>query len=341
MTARPPEACAFSLTRGRIAKKNADIFMSCMVCAPGFRLFFCFWALALLAAPCAAVAEEAKPVAAVVSVKIPASVVQDRSAIESSVASGLESAGWQVLGLAGTTRLVGDRKDLLQCPSDTCAVEIARLTKAPFLVRAVVNATKRRYSVSLSIFDSLDASDPLAREDVECLAKDPCPPVASNTAIAARILGRRAIKIVQETTPQQSSSSATAAAPASPLRRAAPAPDKSAPRVPAALSTAPNTEQPRSSVLPIVGWAALGSGVGLIAGSVYYFVSDGKEAGCQTTDAGRRCFQLYDDKTRAYLLGGLGLAATLVGGYIVLFPTREHPTTVALTPRGILVGGKF
>jgi hypothetical protein len=29
--------------------KNADKFMSCMVCAPGFRLFFCFWALALLA----------------------------------------------------------------------------------------------------------------------------------------------------------------------------------------------------------------------------------------------------------------------------------------------------
>ena len=76
-------------------------------------------------------------------------------------------------------------------------------------------------------------------------------------------------------------------------------------------------------------------------GSTIEFIYDGKRTDCQNTAVGERCFQRYDNKTRGYVMGGVGLASALTGGYIVLFPGREHPTTVAVSPRGILVGGEF
>jgi hypothetical protein len=93
--------------------------------------------------------------------------------------------------------------------------------------------------------------------------------------------------------------------------------------------------------LRIAGWVTIGVGAALLVGSVIEFGYDGKTTDCKNTSAGERCFQRYDNKTRGYLLGGAGLASVLVGGYIVLFPGREHPTTVAFSPRGILVGGEF
>jgi hypothetical protein len=44
------KSCPFCLTPGRIAKKNADAFMSCVVHAKGFRLIFlCLRTCAILA----------------------------------------------------------------------------------------------------------------------------------------------------------------------------------------------------------------------------------------------------------------------------------------------------
>jgi hypothetical protein len=100
-------------------------------------------------------------------------------------------------------------------------------------------------------------------------------------------------------------------------------------------------EPPPHSSLRIAGWVTIGVGAALLVGSAVEFIYDGKKADCQNTPAGERCFQRYDNKTRGYLLGGAGLASALIGGYIVLFPGRAYPTTVAFSSRGILVGGEF
>jgi hypothetical protein len=294
-------------------------------------------ALAIPAVHAAAAAAEVKPVVAVVSLKMASSVGDDRSAIESGLARGLESAGWEVLGLAETSRLVGERKDLLLCASDTCSVEIARLTKASYLVRAVVTTGKKKYSINLTLFDSADASKPMAREDVECLAKDPCPPVAPNMTTAARVLGRKALKIVEESAPPQ------VLAPTAVLPPAAPPPGEGPGAVPpGAVVVPPTVESSRpSTALRIAGWTAVGAGGALLVTSTAFFMYDGKETDCQSTATSQRCLKLYDGKTGGYLLGGIGLASAAVGAYILFFPARTRSTAVALTPRGIMVGGEF
>lgn len=276
-----------------------------------------------------------RPVVAVVSVKLPPSAYEDRDGIESGLARGLDLAGWQVLDVSETNRLIADRKDLWDCTSELCTLEIGRLTKAPYVVRAGVKTGKTRYTVNLSLFDSANPSKPMVREDEECLEADPdCPLMARKISLAARILGRKAIRIVQESAPQLAiPSTPTVLNPSLP----------SAPVDPGANSRADmsQAEPPPHSSLRIAGWVTIGVGAALLVGSAVEFIYDGKKADCQNTPAGERCFQRYDNKTRGYLLGGAGLASALIGGYIVLFPGRAYPTTVAFSSRGILVGGEF
>ena len=276
------------------------------------------------------------PVVALVPVKLPPAAAEDRDGIEAGLARGLDLAGWQVLDVSETNRLTADRKDLSDCATELCTLEIGRLTKAPYVVRAAVKSGKTKYTVNLSLFDSANPSKPLVREDEECLEADPdCPLMARKVSLAARMLGRKAIKIVQENAPPLASQPMPTIPNPSP-------PSVSA--VPGASSRADLTSvepaSPNSSVR-IAGWVTLGVGAALLVGSTIEFIYDGKRTDCQNTAVGERCFQRYDNKTRGYVMGGVGLASALTGGYIVLFPGREHPTTVAVSPRGILVGGEF
>jgi hypothetical protein len=276
------------------------------------------------------------PAVALVSVKLPPSVADDRAGIESGLARGLDLAGWQVLRVSETMRLLADRKDLWDCASELCALEIGRLTKAPYLVRSSVKQGKGKYTVSLGLFDTANPGKPIAREEEECFDHDPdCPPVAEKIDRAARTLGRKGIKLVVQDSPTASTAVAHAANAIQPAVPAQVPP-------PTGIIVPPTDEpKPHSSATRIAGWAAFGGGIALLGGSAVFFIYDGKEHDCQDTPAGRRCFQLYDNKTRAYVMGGIGLASALVGGYIILFSGSAHPTTVALSPRGIFVGGGF
>jgi len=162
--------------------------------------------------------------------------------------------------------------------------------------------------------------------------------VANKIDQVARELGRKGIKLVVRDTGTQPAP--VAAAPTNTIPPAAG--DPNAPP-PTNLISPPADESspPHSSALRIAGWAALGGGVALLGTSVAFFLYDGKQTDCQDTAAGNRCFKRYDGKPSGYILGGVGLASALVGGYILLFPASSHPTTVALTSRGFLVGGEF
>ena len=283
------------------------------------------------------------PVVALVSVKLPPSVADDRDGIESGLARGLDLAGWQVLAVSETMRRLADRKDLWDCANEICTLEIGRLTKAPYLVRAGVKTGKNKYTVSLGLFDTANPSKPLARQDEECLDRDPdCPPVAEKISRAARMLGRKALKVVPlESAPQTPPG---AVAPTTNSRKPAVPPAGGGPNAssPARMLLPGAGEvEPHSSALRIAGWAAIGAGIALLGGSAVFFLYDGKKADCQNTAAGERCFQRYDNKTRAYISGGIGLASALVGGYIVLFTGRAHPTSVAFSSRGVFIGGGF
>ena len=279
------------------------------------------------------------PQVAVVSVKLPPAVIDDREGIESGLARGLELAGWEVLNISETTRMIGDRKDLRDCVSETCTAESARLTKVPYLVRAAVKMGKNKFTYNLSLFDAANPGKTLAREDQECVDLAPdCPPVANKIDQVARELGRKGIKLVVRDTGTQPAP--VAAAPTSTIPPAAGDPNAPPPTNligPAADEASP----PHSSALRIAGWAALGGGVALLGASAVFFLYNGKQTDCQDTAAGNRCFKRYDGKPGGYILGGVGLASALVGGYILLFPASSHPTTVALTSRGFLVGGEF
>jgi hypothetical protein len=140
-----------------------------------------------------------EPAVAVVSIKMSPSADDDRDGIESGLTRGLELAGWDVLNVSRTTRTISERTDLRDCVSDACTGEIARLVQAPYLVRAGVKTGKdrRRYTISLSLFDAANPSKPLAREDAECVDLSPdCPPLANKVDHAARELGRKGIKLV-------------------------------------------------------------------------------------------------------------------------------------------------
>jgi hypothetical protein len=281
------------------------------------------------------------PVVAVVSAKLPPSVAGDRDGIESGLARGLELAGWQALSVSETMRRTAERKDLRDCASEICTLEVGRLTKARYLVRSSVKIGKGKYTVSLSLLDTENPSNPLAREDEECLDADPdCPPVAEKISHAARMLGRKGIKVVQES----GASPGVAATATNPKNPALPpaASDLNV-QAPASIIIPPVEEaHSRSRGLRIAGWAALGGGLALLGGSgVFFLYLDGKEHDCRNTATGNRCLQIYDGKPGGYILGGLGLASAAVGTYILLFPAKAHPTTVALTPHGILVGGEF
>jgi hypothetical protein len=275
---------------------------------------------------------------------MPPSVAGDREGIEAGLARGLELAGWDVLGVPKTMQLIADRKDLGDCASDICTLEIGRLTKAPYLVRAGVKLGKNKYTVSLTLLDTANPSKPLVREDEDCLDQDPaCPPVAEKISHAARMLGRKGIKLMQESgvLSTRTPAVATATAPTGPG--------------PFPVATDPNGTSPSGVILPpleetktptrglsIAGWTAVGGGLALLATSgVFFLYLDGKENDCQTTPAGNRCFQLYNGKPGGYVFGGLGLVSAAVGAYILLGPGSAHPTKVALTPNGILLRGAF
>ncbi len=275
------------------------------------------------------------PVVALAPMKLPSAAAEDREGIETGLARGLDLAGWQVLDVSETNRLTADRKDLADCTTDLCTLEIGRLTKAPYIVRGSVKTGKTKYTVSLTLFDSANPSKPLVREDEECIEADPnCPLMARKISHAARALGRKAINIVQANpSPVANQSPPTALTPS-------PSSVPDGPGVPARTDVSP-VEPPPYSSLRVAGWITIGVGAALLVGSAVEFIYDGKKTDCQDTPVGKRCFQRYDDKTRAYLLGGVGLASALIGGYIVLFPGRAHPTTVAFSSSGILVGGEF
>jgi hypothetical protein len=270
---------------------------------------------------------------AVVSVKLPTSVQHAQDKAESAVGRGFELAGWDVANVFESTRAIAERNDLRDCTSDACMAEIGRITKAPYLVLAGLKMGKGKYTVSMSLFDAANASKPLAREEEDCADND-CPLMARKISYAARELGRKAIKLIPKSAP-------LAVAPATNGARPLPYAANPNERLPPDRIVLPPEEPKPHTGLRIAGWSAIGGGLALIGDSVFYFLGDGRKSDCQNTTAGERCFQRYDNKTRAYLLGGIGLASTLVGGYILLFPAREHHTTVALTSRGILVGGEF
>jgi hypothetical protein len=279
---------------------------------------------------------ENAPVVAVVSVKVPSGLQHSQDKMESGVGRGLELAGWVVTSVFESTRAVAERKDLRDCTSESCMAEISRLVGASYLVRAGVKIGKGKYTVSLSLFDATNATKPLASEDEEASNLDPdCPPVEKKISYAARELGRKAIKLVPK-------SAALAMAPATSGTPLGVPPAAYPPPLPPADRSVLLAEEPKSHTgLRIAGWTAVGAGAALLVDSIYYFHEDRQGTDCHTTSIGDQCLKLYHNESRAYLIGGVGLASALVGGYILLFPAREHPTTVALTSRGILLGGRF
>jgi hypothetical protein len=277
------------------------------------------------------------PLAAVVSVRLPALFQHAQDKAESAVGRGLELAGWEVTNVFESTRAIEERTDLLDCASETCMNEIGRITRAPYLIFAGAKMGKGKYTVSLSLFDAANAGKPLAREEEECVDSDrDCLPVARKIFAAARELGRKAIKLI----PKSAALAVTPTTNGTPLGMP---PAVYPPPRPTADRRGLLAEEPKSHTgLRIAGWSALGGGVALLGTSAVFFLYlDGKEHDCQNTTAGSRCFHLYNGKPGGYLFGGLGLVSAVAGAYILFGPGSTHPAKVALTLNGIVVGGEF
>lgn len=309
---------------------------------------------AITLCPGRAGAGETKPTAAVVSVEFTSWVKvapADRRTLENSLAKGLTGSGWKVVEAGQTSQILAKngRSRLTKCDADMCMIELSQLTGANFLVWAKAVEARGELSIELKLFDSTDASHPVDREHVSCARNDSrCESLGQAMADLAGTLGRKAMKRARELYPEVGPAPAPAVSPppvsVPPSITVPAAPPAQAVQHPGPLQPQPEpkpvTESP-SRLRTILGWTSLGISVPLFGAAGYYLNRDGQGADCQSTPAGERCLKVYDDKPRAYVFGALGLVAAGAGAYLLLFRSHDGDTSIALTPNGFVLGGRY
>jgi hypothetical protein len=291
-------------------------------------------------------ADEAKPLLAIVSIKIPDKSGIESDAVEKLVSAGLSNAGWNLVGTADTNRLLRERRQIDSCQSDACLFEVTRATGAEYVLRAEFMGTKSRYLLTLSIFDVASPEKPMETEVTHCLKKgDGCQAFDKNVTFAATVVGRKVMMALKNrpaaapiSTEPGTSTGTQAGRQTLATSAAAPRPATEVP--PSAIDLNTTAAKPIRTSL-ILGGAVVGVGVGLMVVSGWYFHKNGMDADCDTTT--KTCYKFYDTTSRAYATGVTGfIMAGLGTTYLILeLGSKGHETTVAVVPNGLLLGGKF
>lgn len=312
---------------------------------------------------------EGKPVVAIVAVDYTSSVLPvtaaDRHQLTNPLAKGLASAGWQVIGFEETSRVLAtkDRAGLAKCQADMCMLDLSKATGAPFLVWAKAVEARGSLSLEVKLIDAADASHPLGREYLECgtSMNKRCGMLRAMMADMARALGRKTVKKASELTSQMES--VTPRSSADPISPPQPnALDMTTPSPEAARTTPPHatrhldrpierpdlarqpqepTTQPGFRHWAIVGWSAIAAAVPLGIEAYFLWKWDGEATDSQQTLAGERYFSARHTKLPAVAFTALSAVAAGTGIYLVKLGSRDSSASLALTPTGIVLGGRY
>lgn len=285
--------------------------------------------------------EQDPRVVALVAVVLPTSLEQARETIETAILRGLKTAGWSGVGRDAVTARLGTKAArLYPCRSETCLVDIARLSGAPYVMDAVITINRHEYTLKLRLWDAESGAAPLATEDLVCEIADPtCPPVPQTATTAAGVLvgkATRAIRAAREAHVEvDREESLTVHGPASVA-----SPSVTSRTPPPAVPGSQVEHRSERAFGRTVGWTAIGAGMGLIAIAGAYWVFDGRRADCQETTAGERCFSRTANRPLVYAFGGAGLAVTIAGG-ILLYEFRPSGIQMSASLEGVSVRGRF
>jgi hypothetical protein len=222
------------------------------------------------------------------------------------------------------TALVGE------CVEASCLQEVAKSELLDLVVQVKVQAKKsgkkNRADYDISMMVVRVVPDVFSWRE-----KIGCPGCAASEATnmvsqLATIIGGR----IAKETPQE------ATRPALPPT-AAEAPDVPPPR-PTIIKSSP-TAQEKSRLWP---WLTVGAGGVLAVTSVVLWTQEGKGHGCVAVAGGEPCREKTVAWPAATVTGGLGLAGLVAGViWIVGSGTEEQPTRVGLSPRGVVMEGRF
>jgi hypothetical protein len=224
-------------------------------------------------------------------------------ALQTAVASALAAKGVDVVP-AGKIE-----PELAVCTAPSCYVTVAGATNATHVLRVEGLYANDGYTLQLEVWNR--ATGKLTRGE-----RHHCEICAPRDMVGAAYDQTAVLWTQQAATDAQ----APAAAPTAP---AAPTP---------APTSGPAVKPLWPWIVGGVGVAALGTGIALVA--------MGKESGCPNATYDE-CGKKRDLAPAGYAVGGAGLAlvGAAVAGY--LLSGRPADTTVALTPNGLAIGGRF
>jgi hypothetical protein len=224
-------------------------------------------------------------------------------ALQTAVASALAAKGVEVVP-AGK---IGP--ELAVCTAPSCYVTVAGATGATHVLRVEGLYANDGYTLQLEVWNR--ATGRLTRGE-----RHHCEICAPRDMVGAAY-DQTAVLWTQAATDAQAPGAAPGAVAATP---------------PPAVPPAPHAKPIWPWIVGGVGVAALGTGIALIA--------MGKESACPDASYDE-CGKKRDLAPAGYAVGGAGLAlvGAAVAGY--LLSGRPTDTTVALTPNGLAIGGRF
>lgn len=288
------------------------------------------WIVVLLCIVASHPAFAQRPKTAVVAVDVQGSDAKNTEYLTRSVAlravDGFAAAKVALVPISNSklTALAGE------CIEASCLQEVAKSELLDLVVQVKVQARKsgkkNRADYDISMMAVRVVPDVFSwRENIECPGCGASEVTNMVSQLATIIGGRIAKKTPQEAT-----------RPALPPT-AAEAPDVPPPR-PTIVKSSP-TAQEKSRLWP---WLTVGAGGVLAATSVFLWTQEGNGHDCVAVAGRAPCREKTVAWPAASVTGGLGLAGLVVGViWIVGLGNEDQPTRVGLSPRGVVMEGRF
>ncbi len=253
---------------------------------------------------------------ALLSMMLPRTLEANRPDIEQAVSKGLATSGRLIEGpQAILGKLAGKpRPDL--CQDRRCWAGVGEALGTTYFVLGMIDGPNRAnaYVVRFELFESATGRS-LGSESNAC---------DSSTCSTADFARLSAKELVRHT-----------------LVRALPPPPPVAPaRPPEAVAVpSPSNQTPTPAAIGRQGdrswpWLAVFAGGALAAGGSVLYAIDGHLVDCETVGPRNICYGRLETKTLGLLSVGLGVASMVTGVWML-------QTTVAVTPGGVAIAGRF